>query len=362
MYYDGDIPENGILQCQMGGMMETRKPTYGSAVRMAELVSMLSRAWRPLSIDQIARQLAISKRTLQRYRKVLNEQLAGSDGGDFLKVVKENGLEKWYLTDQEEITTANTLRIISVFVAKSLLKFLHGTVVKDTMDNIWEVVTGQMAPSKKKQLQSFDRKIRYTGVGSKSYEEMDLVLATIFRGLIHETKLTIIHYSKTDGKEKSHVIHPYTLLLHRDALYLHAFTEGLGQIRTFTVDAIKDAVNLQEKFAYPAEYDPERLTEGSFGIYASQGRKASKIVVAFREYLWEYITARQWHRTQEFVPARDGWFTMVVHLADQTEFIPWVLAFGKEARVLEPKSLRATIAGELTEAARHYEADGKAKR
>jgi len=334
--------------------MEKRKPTYNAAVRMAQLVSILSQAWRPVSIDIIGEQLNISLRTLKRYRKALNEQLAASDGSNFLKVIRKDNKEMWYLTDQEEIINANAFRIISVFVAKSLLKFMEGTVVKDTIDNIWGAVIGQLAPSKKKQLETFGKKIRYTGFGRKNYEDMDMALATILRGLIHETKIQITHYSKTDKKEKNHIIHPYTLLLHRDSLYLHAYTEDYRQIRTFTVDAIKNAVNLNERFNYPADYDPEKLTEGSFGIYQSKGKKPQKIVVEFKEYLWDYITTRLWHPTQKFLPIKNGWFKMELYLADITEFIPWVLAFGKEVKVGEPEQLFCAIQKEFTEAVKFY--------
>lgn len=341
--------EFGLGYCQIreersaGRGMNPRKPTYGSAVRMAELVAMLSRAWRPIPLDQIADHLNISKRTLQRYRKVLNEQLSATDGEDFLKVVRDGGQEKWYLSDQEEITSANAFRIVSVFVAKTLLKFLEGTVIKENIDQVWNIVAGQLAPSKKGQLASFDRKFRHTGFGRKNYEDMDMILATVLRALLHETKIQIIYYSKSVKMEKNHVIHPYTLLLHRDALYLHAFTEDYSEIRTFSIDAIREATNLNEKFGYPADYDPGELTEGSFGIYTSKGKKPKRVKVAFREYLWDYITTRQWHPTQKFVPAKDGWFTMELELTDFTEFVPWVLAFGKEVRVIGPPFLRRNI-------------------
>ncbi|HQK47522.1 MAG TPA: hypothetical protein PLP52_11340, partial [Syntrophorhabdaceae bacterium] len=152
-------------------MTESRKATYTSAVKIARLISMLSQAWRPMSLEQITNILGVSPRTLARYRKALNEHLSSPDGSDFVKVIREGGKECWYLSDQEDINSANGFRIISVFVAKTLLRFLEGTVIKDNLDNIWNIVTGQLPPSKKKQLEYFDRKIRYTGFGAKQYEE-----------------------------------------------------------------------------------------------------------------------------------------------------------------------------------------------
>ena len=75
--------------------MERRKPTYGSAVRMAELILMLSKSWRPVSVTRICEHFDISQRTAQRYRKALNENIMAADGGEFLRVVREGGVERW---------------------------------------------------------------------------------------------------------------------------------------------------------------------------------------------------------------------------------------------------------------------------
>ncbi|MCX8110796.1 MAG: WYL domain-containing protein [Syntrophorhabdaceae bacterium] len=335
-------------------MTESRKATYTSAVKIARLVSMLSSAWRPLSLEQITNILGVSPRTLARYKKALNENLSASDGTDFIKVIKEGGKEYWYLTDQEDINTANGFRIISVFVVKTLLKFLEGTVIKDNIDNIWNTITGQMPPSRKKQLEYFDRKIRYTGFGSKQYEDKDIVLASTLRALLHQFKMKIIYLSGTSSKGKERTIHPYTLLLHRDALYLIAYDESVGDIRTFLIDRIEDARVINENFKYPRDYNPETLTEGSFGLYDSRGKEPFKVKVAFKAYLWDYITTRKWHPTQRFKPVKDGWFTMEVEISHIIEFIPWILAFGKEAKVVEPESLKETIKNEIQEALGYY--------
>ncbi len=334
--------------------MERRKPTYGSAVRMAELILMLSKSWRPVSVNRICEHFDISQRTAQRYRKALNENLMAADGGKFLRVVKEGGVERWYLADQEEIFTATFFRIMSVYVATVLLKSLKGTVLEDGMKYVWEMVTAQLKPSIKMRLELFDRKIRYSGFGRKSYTEKNPVLEEILNGLIHHGKLQILYYSQEASKKRYHIICPYTLLLHRDSLYLHAYVERYKQVRTFSIDRIKEVVNTDETFTYPANFNPDRLTDGSFGIYEAPGARPFKVCVSFKESLREYITTRRWHPTQKFSTIKDGTFTMEVHLTNTNEFIPWILQFGSEAEVLEPRSLRDKIRQELLSACENY--------
>jgi len=336
-------------------MAESRKATYTSAVKIARLISMLSQAWRPMSLEQITNILGVSPRTLARYRKALNEHLSSPDGSDFVKVIREGGKECWYLSDQEDINSANGFRIISVFVAKTLLRFLEGTVIKDNLDNIWNIVTGQLPPSKKKQLEYFDRKIRYTGFGAKQYEEKDIILASVLRGLLHQNKMEIAYISGAASKTKKRIIHPYTLLLHRDALYLDAYDESNKDIRTFLIDRVEEAKVLKETYRYPKDYNPETLTEGSFGVYDSRGKTPFTVKVAFKAYLWDYITTRKWHPTQRFKPVDNGWFIMEVDISHTTEFIPWILAFGKEAKIIEPEHLRNDIIKELKQAFENYQ-------
>jgi len=334
--------------------MEKRKPTYGSAVRMSELVLMLSKAWRPVPITQICEYFNISQRTAQRYRKALNENLMAADGGKILRVVREGGVEKWYLADQEDILTATFFRIMSIYVSMVLLKSLEGTVLEDGVKHAWELISGQLKPSIKIRLEQFDRKIRSSGFGRKSYSSQNEVLTEILRGLIHQSKIQILHYSHNVKRDKYHIIHPYTLLLHRDSLYLHAYVEGYNQIRTFLIDRIKDAVSKNESFKYPASFNPNELTDGSFGIFHTPKDKLSKVTVRFKEILWEYITTRSWHPTQKFLPVKNGYFTMEVKLKNTGEFIPWILQFGSDAKVIKPKSLRDKIKKELRAAYENY--------
>ena len=96
------------------------------------------------------------------------------------------------------------------------------------------------------------------------------------------------------------------------------------------------------------------MTDGSFGIYQTGDTGTFKILISFKEVLWEYITTRRWHPTQRFSEVQDGDFTMEVQLKNMDESIPWVLQFGSDAKVLKPKSLRDRVRKELLSAYENY--------
>jgi len=107
--------------------------------------------------------------------------LSAADGGDLLRIIKDSGVEKWYLADQTEITTAKYFQIVSVYVALALLKSMEGTVIESGVKQALEILTGTLKPSAKIDLLQFNRKIRFTGFGRKSYSGQNEVLACLFR-------------------------------------------------------------------------------------------------------------------------------------------------------------------------------------
>jgi hypothetical protein len=85
--------------------------------------------------------------------------------------------------------TANLLRIIPVFIAKALFESLDGTIIKDGMERILLDMKEQIPTSKLIDL--YERKIRYSGFGKKSYAAKNDIIAAILKGLVCQKKLQI---------------------------------------------------------------------------------------------------------------------------------------------------------------------------
>ena len=340
--------------------MEQRQATYTSATRMADMVLMLTRSWAPMPLDKLCEDLGVSPRTAKRYRSALNtyfrEKFCENDKSlKFIQSNTESGRELWFLSQQQELEADSFKRLISVYVSMVLLKTLDSSVLEEGINELWQASAGQVEPSKKGKLTLFARKFRCTGFGRKSYTRNDAVLKQVINALIGQKKLQVLHSGAAERKPRYHIIHPYTLLLHRDSLYLHAYAETRKGIRTFSIDKIEEATVFDAQFRYPPEYDPDRLTQGSFGIFEEPDGKLFNVVVSFQEILHDYITTRQWHPRQRFSSLKNGRFTMQVPLTNVHEFIPWVLQFGGDAEVLEPASVRSLVKKALTESLAHYE-------
>ena len=110
--------------------------------------------------------------------------------------------------------------------------------------------------------------------------------------------------------------------------------EGDQPCKRWTSDFDREeSANLKDyHFEYPGNFNPDKLADGSFGIYQTAGTRTFKILISFKEVLRGYITTRRWHPTQNFSELKEGDFTLEVHLKNTNELIPWVLEFGSDVR------------------------------
>ncbi|MBM4311164.1 MAG: WYL domain-containing protein [Deltaproteobacteria bacterium] len=339
---------------------EKRTATYPAATRMADLMLLLSKARVSMPLEDVCNELCVSERTARRYKKALDDYFRDKLGYDrdtpftLIEIIRSDASERWALRLPEEERPDSFQRVLSVYVAMLLLKSLESTVLQEGLHELWQHASGTMKPADKHMLANIDRKFRCTGFGRKSYCASNRVLEDIVTCLIHQRKLQIEHREPAKGKIRHRIIHPYTLLLHRDSLYVHAWDESRSAVRTYLIDRIQSTLCRDESFRYPAGYNPDGLTNGSFGIFQSGEEKTMHLRLRCQTCLKEYLTSRFWNATQRFIDEKGGTFIMEVHLTNLEEFIPWVLQFGSDVEVLEPPQARAAVGERLRDAANLY--------
>jgi predicted DNA-binding transcriptional regulator YafY len=173
----------------------------------------------------------------------------------------------------------------------------------------------------------------------------------IMTALLREDRLRVTHEGVGGGK-KTFVLEPYTLLVYKKGLYLAGKSEGHGgEIRTFALDGFREVEWLRgQKFEYPADYRPEQITEGAFGLF--RAKDVTRVRIRFDEKVARYVQRRMWHPTQRFRRVARGGIEMTMDVRGTTEIVSWVLGFGDKARVVQPETLRRQIADEASRAAK----------
>jgi predicted DNA-binding transcriptional regulator YafY len=83
--------------------------------------------------------------------------------------------------------------------------------------------------------------------------------------------------------------------------------------------------------------------------------KPVKVTIRFDKKAAGYIKEKIWHHSQDIEPQKDGSIIFTAEVAGTDEVKHWVMSWGKNAEVIEPKFLRQEIASELEYCIEKYE-------
>lgn len=337
-----------------------RKPTYGTAIRFAQIVfELMSRpfGW---SFEGIKREFDLSELTLARYVAIWREELVDATGRQLLEVVQQGSQRKLRLADLNPSPDSTAYEAVSLYFMLTLLKFLEGTVIEEGLEAVWERTFKALSEKQRSRLADFDRKFFTVAYAPKDYKEHDEKLDLILRSLIDQQRLRI-DYAGTLGEGKIHEVDPYTLIAYKGGLYVVGHSHLYEKIIYLAVERIRSVERilgedkLPVRFRYPNDYHPETYTEGVFGIF--DGEPTAVKILLHNDETVALLRSRTIHPTQRFERRRDGKTLLTMKVRGTMELRNWVLGLGPWAEVLEPLELRHEVRGLLREAADLYKSE-----
>ena len=105
-------------------------------------------------------------------------------------------------------------------------------------------------------------------------------------------------------------------------------------------------------FEYPVGFNPEELLESSFDIIYEE---PIDVKIWFSADQARYIKERKWSRSQKIEDQEVGSIILKMLTSGRWDVVRWVLKYGGEAKILEPKELKDEIIKELRPAQTSYE-------
>src|SRR5688572_20220056 len=180
-------------------------------------------------------------------------------------------------------------------------------------------------------------------------EHFSLVAAA----LLKRSRVWIRHYNRKDDRETGREVSPQRLVHYRDNWYLDGYCHMKEALRTFAVDAIREAkLADQPAKEVPASELDEYLGSG-YGIFA--GRNVEWATLKFTPEAARWVSAQEWHPKQRSRVEKDGSYVLDVPYAEDRELLMEILKFGADVEVLAPPALRHRIADALKAASRKYD-------
>src|SRR4029450_5611575 len=329
-----------------------RKPTYGAAARMGRLLYGLSSRPRGWSFNAIEAELGISERTLLRYLAASRRELVDADGRPILETFRSGERRMLRLAETGRVEESAAYQVLFFYFALSVFQFLDGTVIKEGVADLWDRFLRSVPAAQRARLADFQRKFYAVPHAMKDYRSFDAQLDTIVFCLSNNRRMRV-DYAGVLGPSKVHEVEPYTLMMYRGGLYvLGRSHRGGGRVVTLAVERMRSVERMPDSFEYPADYTPQKHSEGIFGII--EGPQTSVELLIKDAQTRAYLESRRIHPTQQFRARRDGGAVLSMTVRGTDELKYWILGFGPHVEVLRPATLRSEVAALLPAAARAY--------
>ena len=336
--------------------MSTTPPNYRDGIAMVRMLQMLEGTHgRALPLDDLAERLEVHRRTVRRYVQALSANCSTEDGDPLVAIQGRGVSARAVLGSRREPTSARLFQYAAMFAASRMLAAGEGSVLSDSADQLAQSLERTFEPRMLPLVHRAQESFVYVPFGPKDYRPGEEVLDAVVQGTVYRRPLEL-RYRTRAGWEYRCRFEPWTVVLYRDALFIHGLQHGLGAGggRLLAIDRIQEAKLVRgERFDIPEEYDPEAWFEGQLGLW-QDGGEPERVRLAFTEAAARSARERRWPGQVGWTESEDGRSVLELEIPVTPEVLTWVLTWGADAEVLEPPALRDAVRKVLERAMARY--------
>lgn len=161
----------------------------------------------------------------------------------------------------------------------------------------------------------------------------------------HRVRVQMVYWTASRNQTTRRVVDPYGLALLDGDWYLIGHCHERGSVRIFAIQRIKSVHPTGETFDRPPAFRLDHYLHGSFR--AIRGDGSHDVALRFTRESAGRVAEKQWHASQILEPQPDGSLIVRFHVTDLREIKRWVLSWGAECEVLQPRELCELIVRDL---------------
>ena len=167
----------------------------------------------------------------------------------------------------------------------------------------------------------------------------------VAHALLSRKRLTLRHFGRLDAKITEREVSPQRLVYYRDNWYLDTFCHLRDGIRSFSVDAIEFALELDKSAVSVDKAVLESELDAGYGIFSGGATKLAKL--KFSPFRARWVAREVWHKDQQGEMLSDGSYLLTLPYYDDRELRHDILRQGSHVDILEPEELRSRVKQEL---------------
>jgi predicted DNA-binding transcriptional regulator YafY len=324
-------------------------PRNAEVIRQWKLLLHLDGRAHGISVDDLARELSVTKRTVWRDLAALQE------AGFPLVDEKRDRRTAWRMMKLplKALTDAgmSVTEVCSLYMGRELLLMMTGTPFEAGVNALIKKVHKALSPKTREFLDSLPNVVRVRPQPRKKvapgYDEM---VAKLIEASSRRKVAEMRYFSVSSKRQKDYLVHPYSVQYSDGGLYLQAYVPEYDEIRLFAAERIKRFVQTETSFT-PVNAIDESALSPSLGL--GTGRP-ERIVLEFSPRVAPYVTERDWHKSQQIDLLPDGGVRLTMRVARDWSLHGFVLGWGAHVRVVEPAALAEDIFTMLDQARERY--------
>ena len=334
--------------------------------RLDRLRELLESEPRGLTLEELARMLRVTERSVRRY---LLELDGTTDPGKFelLESIETTpgGAHLWRIRPGERGRTVSLRRAqaYAILATRRALDILKGSALFDEVDlalgHVEKVAQTPFRAQGRAQIsgeQGLEGRFFWLPPPSRSYAARGEDMDELFRAV---ADLRVLRYRPRTpaGSVRAERVafHPYAMVVHKGSIVClgaRSLARAPTDAEVVPFEAMTELRSSEtEYFELPTSFDVTHYVHGEFGL-----GKPSKVraLVEFDARVADEIRSKKLHRDQRVAMSADGRLRLSVPLVNVDAFIGWVLSFGDAATVVEPPEVARQVAGILARAAARY--------
>ncbi len=163
----------------------------------------------------------------------------------------------------------------------------------------------------------------------------------LYEAIREKTRVIIEYNSFSSRRIIRHQLAPYAVLFRKRAWYVIGRSETSKRVLTFRINRIESLNMTHTGYFIPDDFSVQTYLDKSWDVMLGP---ETRVVILFAPRIAPLIREVNWHPTQQFQELDDGTLRFEVTVAGWQEIGWWVLRWGHEAEVVEPKTLREWVA------------------
>jgi predicted DNA-binding transcriptional regulator YafY len=201
-------------------------------------------------------------------------------------------------------------------------------------------------PGSRQPISNRIRLIRATGRPMSPY------FTLIAGSLAARRRLRLVYFNRSRDESSEREVSPQRLTHYRDNWYLDAWCHLRDAVRTFSLDAIREARQLEQDAQDVDETMLDRHFGDTYGIFS--GSVEDRAVIRFTPDAARWVASEVWHSKQQSRWLEDGRYELTLPYGNPSELLMDLLKYGADAEVVSPATLRDAIRRRLEAALANY--------